>query len=120
MDETNIWLNRIDQLFLISPSFYSIISGALISAAINLLTSLVISNEMRSVCMKLSILFLLVSSGFFIFISLVLEHLHSEAKDKDYLLDMIENNRKRLYASIFGGFACFFISILFLIIVAGG
>lgn len=115
MNKTNILFNKIDQLFLLSPSFYTIISGALIAASINLLTGLIFTKEMLSVSVILSILFLLASSGIFVYISLIIEHLQSEAKDIDYLLDMIGDRRRKLWTSAFMGFACIIISVILLI-----
>jgi len=45
MSKTNTWFNKIDRLFLLSPSFYTILSGALIGAAINLLTGLIFTKK---------------------------------------------------------------------------
>ena len=115
MGKTDTWFNKIDQLFLLSPSFYTILSGALIAAAINLLTGFIFTKEMLSAGVIVSILFLLASSGLFIHISLIIEHLHSKAKDIDYLLDMIRDRRRKLWTSAFVGFACVIISIIFLI-----
>jgi len=115
MSKINTWFNKIDKLFLLSPSFYTILSGALIGAAINLLTGLIFTKEMLSVGVILSILFLLASSGLFVYISVTIQHLHSKAKDIDYLLGMIRDRRRKLWTSAFVGFACVIISIIFLI-----
>ena len=117
MSNINPWFDKIDQLFLLSPSFYTILSGALIGAAINLLTGLIFTKRMLSVSMILSILLLFVSSGLFVHISLIIEPLHSKAKDIDYLLGMIRNrdHRRKLWTSAFVGSACVIISIIFLI-----
>lgn len=119
MSKTNTWFNRIDQLFLFSPSFYAILSGALIGAAINLLTGLIFAKEILSVNLILSILFLLASSGLFVYISLILEHLRPKAKDVDYLLDMIQDRRKKLWTSAFIGFSCVIISMVCLVFAMG-
>lgn len=115
MSNINTWFDKIDQLFLLSPSFYTILSGALIGAAINLLVGLIFKKEMLSVSVILSVLFLLASSVLFVYISLIIEHLHSKARDIDYLLDMIRDRRRKLWTLAFVGSACVIISIIFLI-----
>ena len=119
MNKINTWFNKIDRMFLLSPSFYTILSGALIGAAINLLTGLIFAKEMLSINVILPILFLLASSGLFVYISLILEHLRPKAKDVDYLLNMIQDHRKKLWISAFVGFACVIISMICLIFAMG-
>lgn len=114
MSEIDTWFNKIDQFFLLSPSFYTIFSGALIGAAINLLTGVILSKETlgdQKIIIFLAILFLLASSVLFVYISLVLEQLRSEARDIRYLLDMIYDQRRKLWTSSFIGFGCVIIGI---------
>jgi len=49
MSRANTWFNKMDRLFLLSPSFYTILSGALIGASINLLTGLIFTKEALSI-----------------------------------------------------------------------
>jgi len=112
----NTLFNKIDKIFLLSPSFYTIISGALIGAAINFLTSLIFMKKslIGQKALILSIFFLLLSSGLFVYISLILEGLRNKAKDIDFLLGMICNRQKKLWISTFAGLACIIISLIFL------
>jgi hypothetical protein len=117
MSKIDTWFNKIDQLFLLSPSFYTIFSGALIGAAINLLTAVIFSKEIlvdQKIIIFLAILFLLASSVLFVYISLALEQLRSEARDIRYLLDMLFDQRRKLWTSAFVGFACVIIGIIIL------
>jgi len=111
-----MWLNKIDQLFLLSPSFYTILSGALIGAAINLLTGLIFAKQALSIYLLLAIIFLLGSSALLVYISLILENLRSKAGgDTASLRRMISNRRIKLYSIIFGGFTCLLFGLCFLI-----
>lgn len=117
MSKIDTWFNKIDHLFLLSPSFYTIFSGALIGAAINLLTGVIFSKETlvdQKIIIFLAILFLLASSVLFVYISLALEQLRSEARDIRYLLNMIYDQRRKLWMSAFVGFGCVIIGITLL------
>lgn len=112
MSKIDRWLDKTDQLFLLSPSFYTLLSGALIGAAINLLTSLIFIKEASSIYIWLAIISLLCSSGLMAYISLILEDLRSNAgTDTDTLRRKVSHRRRKLY-SILG------ISVICLI--AGG
>jgi hypothetical protein len=102
-------------LFSLPPSFYALLSGALIGAGINLLTGLLFAQNLMidKTFMTLAIFFLLVSSVLFAWISLVLEELRVEAKGGVHLLRMIRD-RKVLYPLAIGGSTSFIISIVFL------
>lgn len=118
MNKINTWFNKIDQLFLLSPSFYTIVSGALIGAAINLLTGLIFTKEASSMYIGLVIIFLLGSSGLLAYIGLILEDLRSKAgEDTDSLRRMIINRRKKLYRIVFIGFTCVLVGICLLICI---
>ncbi len=108
--------NKIDGIFLLSPLFFTIISGALIGATINLITGLIYSKEMLSYLVIISILFLFISSLLFVYISIVIEQLHSKAKDKSYLRNMIFHHRTQLWSTTFVSFAFIAISIVLLIL----
>lgn len=116
MSKINTWLNKIDQLFLLSPSFYTILSGALIGAAINLLTGLIFAKGASSIYLILVIIFLLGSSVLLVYISLILEDLRSKAgEDTASLRRMILHRRIKLYPIVFAGFTCLLFGVCFLI-----
>ena len=95
MSRANTWFNKMDRLFLLSPSFYTILSGALIGASINLLTGLIFTKEALSIYVILVIILLLCSSGLLVYIGLILEDLHNKAGgDADSLLRMVLHRRK--------------------------
>lgn len=115
MSKTNTWFNRIDRMFLLSPSFYAIFSGALIGAAINLLTGSIFTREMLSIGVILATFFLLVSSGLLVYIGLILEDLRSKAGgDVNSLSRMIRHRRRKLWSSFFLGIMWVIISIILL------
>jgi hypothetical protein len=120
MSKINTWFNKIDQLFLLSPSFYTILSGALIGAAINLLTGLIFEKEM-SIGVILAILLLFISSASFIRISLILEDLRNEAAlkegiihPKDFICSKIQDTRGKLWTLLVLALACVTFSIIIL------
>lgn len=116
MSKTDTWLNKIDQLFLPSPSFYAILSGALIGAAINLLTGLIFTKEASSIYIGLVIIFLLTSSGLLAYTGLILEDLRSKAGgDTDSLRRKVFHRRKKLYPITFIGFTCLLVGVCLLI-----
>lgn len=103
MSRANTWFNKMDRLFLLSPSFYTILSGALIGASINLLTGLIFTKE---AC----------SSGLLVYIGLILEDLHNKAGgDADSLLRMVLHRRKKLYPIAFIGFAFLLVGVCLLV-----
>lgn len=105
---------EIDKAFLISPSFYAVISGAFIGVAANLFTGLIsIQEGFIRTSIWLAIFSLLVSSGSFLCICVTLEPLLESFRGKD-LRNKIETRRKRLWSSAFVGCASFIMSILFL------
>ena len=117
MSKTNTWFNKIDQLFLLSPSFYTILSGALIGAAINLLTGLIFTKEASSMYMRMVIIFLLCSSGLLAYMGLILEDLRSKAgKDTDSLRRMVLHRRIKLYPIAFIGFTCLLVGVYLLMV----
>lgn len=69
--------------FSLSPSFYAIVSGALIGAAINLLTGLVFEPKKANNELLLSIVLIFLSSICFSFLSIFLEQLHEVKRGKD-------------------------------------
>jgi hypothetical protein len=115
MNKINTWFNKIDPLFLLSPSFYTIVSGALIGAAINLLTGLIFTKKTSSMYIGLVIIFLLGSSGLLAYLGLILEDLRSKAgEDTDSLRRMIINRRKKLYRIVF---TCVLVGVFLLICI---
>ena len=116
MSRANTWFNKMDRLFLLSPSFYTILSGALIGASINLLTGLIFKKEALSIYVILVIIFLLCSSGLLVYIGLILEDLHNKAGgDADSLLRMVLHRRKKLYPIAFIGFAFLLVGVCLLV-----
>jgi uncharacterized membrane protein len=105
---------RIDRAFLISPSFYAVISGAFIGVAANLFTGLIsIQEGFIRTSIWLAIFSLLVSSGSFLYICIVLEPLQESFRGKD-LRSKIETRRKRLWPSAFVGCASFIMGVILL------
>jgi hypothetical protein len=105
---------RIDRAFLISPSFYAVISGAFIGVAANLFTALIsIQEGFIRTSIWLAIFSLLVSSGSFLCICITLEPLQESFRGKD-LRKKIKIGRKRLWSSAFVGCAGVIMSIIFL------
>jgi len=103
-------VNRLEELFFsFSPSFYAIISGALIGTATNLLTSLIfiqegsLSFDIRLI--KISILSIYISSACFAYVSLTLEQIRGQVKESDdatkkkRLLNLISGHRNKLWLS---------------------
>jgi len=116
MSKRNRWFNKIDQLFLLSPSFYAILSGALIGTAINLLTGLIFTEKASSIYVVLVIIFLLCSSGLLAYIGVILEDLRSEAKgDTDTLRRKVLHRRTKVYPIICTGFTCLIVGICLLL-----
>lgn len=109
-------MNKIDKLFSLSPSFYAILSGALISIGINLLTSLFFDQEatINRTFLILAIIFLLISSVPLISVSLVLEELRSKAEVKGKLLRMLKDRRTTLWPLTSSGFASIIAGVVFL------
>ena len=113
MSETNTdWTDRI---FFLPPSFWAILAGAWIGAAINILTGLVFSKDKSSTCVILSIIFLLSSSSSFVYIFLNIEDAHLKAKDIHNKLDMIRDRKKKLLPAFRIGVECTTISIILLL-----
>ena len=113
MSETNTaWSDRI---FLLPPSFWTILAGAWIGAAINILTGLVFSRDKLSIWGILSIIYLLSSSSSFIYIFLNIEDVHLKAKDIHNKLDMIRDRKKKLLPAFRIGVECTAISIILLL-----
>ena len=105
---------RMDSAFLISPSFYAVISGAFIGVAANLFMGLIsIQEGFIRTYIWLAIFSLLVSSGSFLYICIVLEPLQGSFRGKD-LRSKIETWRKRLWPSAFVGCASFIMGLIFL------
>ncbi len=103
-----------DKAFLISPSFYAVISGAFIGVAANLFTGLIsIQEGFIRTSIWFAIFSLLVSSGSFLYICIVLEPLQVSYRGTD-LHDKIKEWRKHLWSSAFVGCASFIICIIFL------
>ncbi|MDD2665427.1 MAG: hypothetical protein PHD13_01405 [Methanocellales archaeon] len=120
MRHINAWFNKMDQLFLLSPSFYIILSGALIGASINLLTGLIFTKEVSSIYVKLVITFLLGSSGLLAYIGLILEDLRSKVgEDTDSLRRMVLHRRIKLYPIAIMGFTFLLVSVCLLINILG-
>jgi len=116
MSRANTWFNKMDRLFLLSPSFYTILSGALIGASINLLTGLIFTKEALSIYVILVIILLLCSSGLLVYIGLILEDLHNKAgADADSLLRMVLHRRKKLYPIALIGFAFLLVGVCLLV-----
>lgn len=116
MNNLNISRKADQILFTISPSFYTTLSGAIIGAMVNLITGILFATGIQ-INLKLAILAilsLLISSGLFIYLSLLVERLHREAKDVDLLLGKIQDQRKNLYISFFVGFISIIVAIIFL------
>ena len=118
MIKINTWFNKIDQLFLLSPSFFIILSGALIGAAINLLTGLIFTKEASSIyIIGLVIIFMIGSSGLLAYMGLILEDLRSKAgKDTDSLRRMVLHRRIKLYPIAFIGFTCLLVGVYLLMV----
>ncbi len=113
MSQTNTaWSDRI---FLLPPSFWTILAGAWIGAAINILTGLVFSRDKLSIWVILSIIFLLSSSSSFLYIFLNIEDAHLKAKDIHNKLDMIRDRKKKLLSAFRIGVECTAISIILLL-----
>ena len=117
MSKINGWFfNKIDQLFLLSPSFYTILSGALIGAAIAFLTGLIFTKEASSIYVVLAIIFLLCSSGLLAYTGVILKDLRSEARgDTDTLRRKVLHRRKKVYPIICTGFTCLIVGICLLL-----
>lgn len=99
MDAINRWFNKLEALFFLSPSFYTILSGALIGAAINLLTGLIFTKEMLSKSVIFAILFLFASAGLLVYIGLILEDLNGKAGgDAISLSRLIHHRQTKLFA----------------------
>ena len=72
-------VNRIEEWFFSPPpSFYAIVSGALIGIATSLLTGLLFAQEVRNNTILLAIFFIFLSSVCFCFISIIIEQLRAE------------------------------------------
>ena len=112
--------SKIDKLFLIYPSFYTILSGGIIAAAINLITGLVFTKDILSTGIIFGIFVLLFSSMLFIYISLNLESLRFKAEDPEDLLRMISHRRMRLWPSLIVGFECIIVGIFMIFAKIGG
>jgi hypothetical protein len=112
MSNKDGWLEKMDRLFLLSPTFYAILSGALIGTAVNLLTGLIFTEEVSSIHVILMIVFLLCSSGLLAYIGIVLEGLRGEAKgNTEALKRKILNRRKRIYPVFWTGFAFLIVGV---------
>ena len=111
--------SKIDKLFLIYPSFYTIISGGIIAAAINLITGLVFTRDILSTCMIFGIFVLFISSILFIYISLTLESLRFKAEDPKDLLRVISHRRMPLWGSFIVGFECIIVGICLIFAAIG-
>lgn len=95
------------RIFLVRPSFYAVFSAALLSVAVNLFTNLLfvqrdVVNSMFFRFMIFIILTLIISSGSFLYLSLVLE----EGREKwvfSHFLEEIDKN-KSLRGKVFLSF----------------
>ncbi|GEM_PF-3162919 len=118
-------LDKLDKmeewLFSLPPSFYAIVSGALIGAATNLLTGLVFAPEGANVTMrlvKLAIFLIFLSSVCFCVISIILELLHTEVIGEDKatrkynLHGELHEQRKILWPLFIGGLVSIGIGII--------
>lgn len=95
---------RIDNIFLISPSFFAIVSGGFISMATGLLIELLSIEERQiKIFLILATLGLFISSVSLIYTSIVVERLHKKAEGKK-LRDKIYDHRKKLWFSFLVGF----------------
>lgn len=120
LDRVEVWF------FSIPPSFYAIISGALIGAVINLLIGLIFAQEVTDVTILLTISFLLLSSSAcFCIISTILEQLRAEVKGDDEATRKanfggeIKTRRTILLPSLFMGVLVFgiVISMIFIFLL---
>jgi hypothetical protein len=102
-------ISRIHNIFLLSPSLFSLIGGSLIGAATNLLTNLNDINKLNFYIIVISSALILLSSLFFIWLSLTLEDNRHKQPDDELFLYNIEDSLPRLTKILVCG-------ILFLII----
>lgn len=84
-----------NKLFLLSPSFYIILAGAWIGAAINFFTTIVFERKPFTNQIILVIGSLLVSSAAFVCIGLTLEELRVKAKDSDYMETLLQSRKTK-------------------------
>lgn len=89
-------------LFSLSPSVYTILSGALVGAAVNLLTGLIFAREVSSISVKISIILLLFSSVSLAYIGITLEGLHSDTETEKDLSNKIKSRQNKLYFTVLG------------------
>jgi len=113
MSETNKdWYDRI---FSLPPSFWTILAGAWIGAAMSTLTGLVFSKDKLLIWVILSIVYLLFSSFSFVYIFVILEDVNLNAKGIYNKLDMIRDQKKKLLPAFRIGIECTAISIILLL-----
>jgi hypothetical protein len=106
-------LRRLEEsLFSLSPSFYAMVSGAVIGAATNLVTSLLSTSSGAHdlLPVKLGILGMFLSAVSFGHICLILEGIRDRVTEGDALtkryrlLQLISGERKKLWISMMVGF----------------
>jgi len=112
-----------ESLFLLSPSFYAMISGAIIGAAINLLTSLIfVSNVKIDVTLvKFGIVAIFISAICIGKISFILEEIRSRITNVDdentrkyRLIQLTLGERKKLWLSIEGALITIIVGMIFI------
>lgn len=103
----------------VPPSFHAIIAGAFISIAVNLLTGLILEQEISDrlcVHVEWSIAFLLISSGVFVWITIILEDLHSGVPSRKQLTSKVKDGLEILITLLIGGTLSFIVGIMMLTI----
>lgn len=102
-----------DRVFLLSPSFFALISGTLLSILIDLFKSLFFIQE-RQIYLVFSIVTLIISFGCFLYISLELEQL----REKTALSDLLEKIRvatplrRKLWLTFLVGVICLVLALV--------
>ena len=84
-------------IFFVSTVFYSIISGALIGAAVNLITDLISKPRENTKIILVIITMVSAISVLLVYLSLFIDKGRRKSKDENYYLTYVKNNIERIY-----------------------